>query len=77
MFNMRYALKSNFELFIIYAAKYTKKCPEWHDKSHEDMVTFIMKESKGAMNPYVLRDKVIELYRSVGCRIGDIENDKV
>lgn len=41
------------------------------------MVTFIMKESKGAMNPYVLRDKVIELYRSVGCRIGDIENDKV
>jgi len=63
---MRYALKSNLELFIIYAAKYMEKYPTWHDKNHEDMIAFMVKESGGEMNPYVLRDKVIELYRSVG-----------
>jgi hypothetical protein len=66
---MRYALKSNLEIFILYAAKYIEKYPEWHENSHEDMVKFIMEESKGGMNPYVLRDKVIELYRSVGIEV--------
>lgn len=64
--NMRYALKSNLELFIIYAAKYMEKCPEWHDNSHENMVAYIMKESNGGMNPHALRDQVNKLYRSVG-----------
>ena len=66
---MRYALKSNLELFIIYVAKYMEKYPNWHDNDHEDMIAFVMKESEGAMNPYVLRDKVIELYRSVGISV--------
>ena len=66
---MRYALKSNLELFILYAAKYMEKYPEWPEHGHEDMVKFIMKESNGGMNPYILRDKVIELYRSVGIEV--------
>ena len=65
---MRYALKSNLELFIIYAARYIEKYPEWHENNHEDMVKFIMEES-GGMTPYALRDKVIELYRSVGIEV--------
>ena len=66
---MRYALKSKLELFIIYAAKYMEKYSDWPDHDHENMVAYIMEESKGGMNPYVLRDKVIELYRSVGIEV--------
>ena len=66
---MRHALKSNLELYIIYAAKYMEKYPDWSDHDHENMVDYIMKKSGGSMNPYALRDKVIALYRSVGIEV--------
>lgn len=62
----RYALSSSIELYIIYTAEYMKKYAAWYNHGPEDMINFIMKKSRGHMDPHVLRDKVNELYRSVG-----------
>ena len=63
----RYAIASNLELFIIYAAKYMEKYPNnWHEHGQESMVSYIMYNSKGSMNPHALRDQVNRLYASVG-----------
>lgn len=63
---MRVLIKSEFEMFIIYGAIYMKEYPEWYELERDNMIKYMMKESKGQMNPYVLKDKVNELYRSVG-----------
>jgi len=63
----RYANTSNLELFIIHAAKYMELYPNsWHEHGQESMVSYVMYNTKGSMNPHALRDQVNRLYASVG-----------
>lgn len=63
----RYANSSPLEDFVRYGAEYMKEYPgTWYHNSRESMELYILRKTRGSVNPRVIRDYVNELYDSVG-----------
>lgn len=66
----RYAISSNEEVWVRICAKFFERHGEWDWYIVPKKTAFMemMQDSKGAMNPQVLTERIDMLYRSVGVK---------